>query len=136
MRITLICADISSDSRRIAGTIKKAREMKGDGRFTLTSALLTTILLLYAATGGGDAKPQQGPKFYDPSTGRRVQKTQGRPSCSVGSSWAVEVSGGEPENAELLARKHGLTNHGQVSNLIRSEHSFAMLLPATFYAID
>ena len=83
------------------------------------SALLTTVFLLHAVSVVVDAKPQHK------LTGRRKvvgERQWGEEGHEVGrltplrESWAVQMSGGDHEkDAELLARKHGLTNRGQVS---------------------
>ena len=87
-------------------------------RSSLNTVLCTTILLLTATTTTSDANRQQKPAA-DSVRGA----SQGKSPAPVilahrpMDSWAVTV-GGESGNIEYLARKHGLTNRGQVGCIV------------------
>ena len=84
-------------------------------RSSLNTVLCTTILLLTSTTTASDANRQQKPAADSVVRGTSPARSDAavilahRPM----DSWAVTV-GGEPGNIEYLARKHGLTNRGQV----------------------
>ena len=71
---------------------------------TYARTLCTVVVLLHALTASYAANEQK--KLTD-----AVAKARHARSFN---EWAVEVTGG-PESADSLARKHGLTNRGQVS---------------------
>lgn len=73
-------------------------------RHTYAHTLCTVVVLLHALTTSCAASERQ--KLTDVVTKARHARRF--------NEWAVKVIGG-PENAESLARKHGLTNRGQVS---------------------
>ena len=71
-----------------------------------TVYLCTLILLLNALTAVSSSGDQQ--KLADAIEAATTHHAR------FFNKWAVGVNGG-PENADKLARKHGLTNRGQVS---------------------
>ena len=78
-------------------------------RCTYTVYLCTLILLLNALTAVISAGDQQ----------KLADAIEAATTCHARffDKWAVEVSGG-PKNADKLARRHGLTNRGQVSHVL------------------
>ena len=75
-------------------------------KYTFAGTLCTALLLLWALTTVYAADQQQ--KLADAIAREKTRHAR------FSDRWAVQVSGG-PENAESLARRHGLTNRGQVS---------------------
>ena len=80
--------------------------MAATRRCTYTVYLCTLFLLLSALTAVSAAGDQQ--KLADAIEAATTRDAR------FFNKWAVGVNGG-PENADKLARKHGLTNRGQVS---------------------
>ena len=92
-------------------------------RYTNAGALCTAILLLHTLTS-----------VYAAGERQRLADAEKTRHALFLNSWAVKISG-RPENADTLARKHGLTNRGQVGilqiNILVAMHMLSYIIIST-----
>ena len=117
-----ICGFRESCDRAVHADRKKII-MAVTWRYTNAGALCTAILLLHTLTS-----------VYAAGERQRLADAEKTRHALFLNSWAVKISG-RPENADTLARKHGLTNRGQVGilqiNILVAMHMLSYIIIST-----